>query len=89
MNSLFKPYLRKFVLVFFYDILVYNKNESNHLEHLQMVLTCLTNNSFFAKRSKCNVGKDQIEYLGHVVTASRVKLDFHKIEAILNWPLLE
>ncbi|XP_070660499.1 uncharacterized protein [Malus domestica] len=37
MNDLFKPFLRKFVLAFFYDILVYNKTWTDHLHHLQLV----------------------------------------------------
>jgi len=33
MNAIFKNYLRKFLLVFFDDILVYNKGKEEHLEH--------------------------------------------------------
>ena len=35
MNHIFKPYLRKFVFVFFDDILVFGKNLSSHLSHFE------------------------------------------------------
>lgn len=34
MNSTFGPYLRKFIIVFFDDILIYNKSFSEHVKHL-------------------------------------------------------
>ncbi|KAL2232627.1 UNVERIFIED_CONTAM: Transposon Ty3-G Gag-Pol polyprotein [Sesamum indicum] len=37
MNSIFEPYLRKFVLVFFYDILIYSKTWEEHLRHISEV----------------------------------------------------
>lgn len=49
MNDLFRSYLRKFVLVFFDDILVYSPNLETHLQHLQVVLDLLRKQFFFCK----------------------------------------
>ena len=38
MNSIFKPFLRKFVLVFFDDILTYRKSWEEYVEHIDMIL---------------------------------------------------
>ena len=51
MNQIFKPYLRKFVLVFFDDILVFSKDLSSHLSHLRVMLIVLLDNKLYAKRS--------------------------------------
>jgi len=41
MNHVFQPYLRKFILVFFDDILVYSKDLDTHLTHLSLTLETL------------------------------------------------
>lgn len=46
MNDLFRLHLRKFVLVFFDDILIYSNSLSNHTHHLQLVLELLHHNQF-------------------------------------------
>ena len=60
MNYVFKPFLRRFVLVFFYDILVYSQNMQEHIHHLQTVLDMLRSNILFAKRCKCSFGISQV-----------------------------
>jgi len=52
MNSIFKPFLRKFVLVFFDDILIYNKSWKDHVQHVDSVLTLLDEKQLYAKTSK-------------------------------------
>jgi hypothetical protein len=75
MNHIFKPYLRKFILVFFDDILVYSGDMRSHLSHLKTTLELLRQNNLFAKMSKCKFGSDEVEYLGHIVTAQGVCAD--------------
>ncbi|KAL4026337.1 hypothetical protein IC575_014766 [Cucumis melo] len=48
MNQVFRPYLRKFLLVFFDDILVYSKDVETHLEHLTVVFQLLRQHCLFA-----------------------------------------
>ena len=67
-NDFFRLYLRKFILVFFDDILVYSKSWEDHLTDLQIVLQILSTNNLFAKESKCRFGVSQVDYLGHVIS---------------------
>jgi hypothetical protein len=53
MNNIFGPYLRKFILVFFDDVLVYSKSEEEHLQHLQIVLQIFRTHQLKAKMKKC------------------------------------
>lgn len=56
MNSIFKEYLTKVVLVFFNNILIYNKNRKEYLKQPELVLQKLRENQLMAKRSKCSFG---------------------------------
>jgi len=49
MNKIFQPYLRKFTLVFFDDILIYSKTWDEHLQHLDLVLQLLSDHHLYAK----------------------------------------
>jgi hypothetical protein len=56
MNEIFKDQLRKFILVFFDDILVYSKDVQEHIQHLSIALSILRQHQLAAKRSKCVFG---------------------------------
>ena len=86
MNHLFASFFPKFVIVFVYDILVYNSSMDEHLFHLEQVLSQLNSNHFFVKLSKCLFCQATIDYLGHIVSTSGVQADSQKIEAMVHWP---
>jgi len=86
MNEIFRLHIRKFVLVFFYDILVYSADFSTHLGHLREVLQILKHHNLVVNRKKCHFGQPQLEYLGHIISASGVSADPAKITSMDNWP---
>ena len=87
MNQVFKPFLRRFVLVFFDDILVYSKYVSEHVIHLRSVLETLAAHHLYAKRSKCMFSCLKVEYLGHVIIVEGVHTDPKKVATMQQWPL--
>ena len=87
MNDVLRAFLRRFVLVFFDDILIYSSSWTDHLRHLRIVLSELRRHQLFVKRSKCAFGESSVAYLGHTISASGVAMDSAKVQAIVDWPV--
>jgi len=86
MNQIFLPHLRKFILVFFYDILVYSSTFDQHLSHLRTTFEILKSHQLFVKLSKCTFAAKEVEYLGHIICGEGVRTDPKKVEAMRKWP---
>ena len=86
MNIILKPFLRKFVVVFFDDILIYNSDSVTNLEHLWLVFQTLKLNQFLVKKSKCTFGQNSVEYLECGVSTEGVHMDRNKVKAMMDWP---
>ncbi|GKD74078.1 putative mitochondrial protein, partial [Tanacetum coccineum] len=86
MNEVFKKFLRKFTLVFFDDILVYNKTMMEYVIHPRMVLDIVRSNKLYAKQTKCVFGTYHVEYLGHIISAQGVATNPNKRQiGIRDW----
>jgi hypothetical protein len=86
MNMTLHPLLRRCVIVFFDDILVYSKTWEEHLQHLRQVFQLLARDQWHIKLSKCKFGQTSIAYLGHVISENGVATDPAKIAAVVSWP---
>jgi hypothetical protein len=60
--------LRKYILVFFDDILIYNKTWDEHLAHLEEVLVIMQAQYLYAKEYKCEFGMRELLYLGYIIS---------------------
>ena len=85
MNRIFNKQLCKYLLLFFDDILIYNKTWEEHLKHLNEVLGIMKAQSLFVKQSKCEFRMTEILYLGHTVRKYGVQVHQEKTQAILDW----
>lgn len=85
MNSLLQQYLRKCVLVFFDDILVYSLTWKDNLEQLKLVLQLLEHHRWVANKKKNEFRRQQIRHLGHQISEKGVEMDRDKIRAVLEW----
>ncbi|XP_041999963.1 uncharacterized protein LOC121749458 [Salvia splendens] len=86
MNDIFRLALRKFVLVFFDDILVYSATWADHMRHLRQVFEALNAHALVVNAKKCLLGRASVEYLGHIMSFEGVKMDPAKVSAVLRWP---
>ena len=85
MNHIFRSHLRKFVLVFFNDILIYSRTLEEHLQPIEAVLHIWEEQQFYAKLSKCEFGLTKMLYLGHMIEVDGVRIHEEKIRAIRDW----
>ncbi|WVZ79446.1 hypothetical protein U9M48_027023 [Paspalum notatum var. saurae] len=86
MNDILKPFLRKCVLVFLDDILIYSPTMDLHIAHVKQVLETMRTHKLYLKPSKCSFAQTSIDYLGHIISAQGVATGPTKTVAIQNWP---
>ena len=86
MKDIFRSALRKYVLVFFNDILIYSKTWMEHLHHLKHVFDNLLLCKLFVNHAKCIFGHQEVDYLGHIISPHGVSTDPNKISSMQDWP---
>jgi hypothetical protein len=76
------------VLLFFDDILIYNKSSEEHVQHVYRVLQLFEVQQIYVNTSKCSFGVQEVEYLGHIVSHQGVKVDRKNID-MREFPILK
>jgi hypothetical protein len=87
MNDIFWEWFDDFVVIYINDILIYSGSLEEHAEHLRKAFQRLRENKLYAKLEKCEFGVTKVDFLGHRITEEGLKMDDHKVKAILDWEL--
>ena len=85
-HGVLREYLDIFAIVFLDDILIYSTEESQHEQHVQIVLQALFTAGLFAKLPKCLFSVKRVPFLGYIITDTRVEMEPNHISPIVNWP---
>ena len=79
MNSIFPPYIRKFVVVYLDDILIFSRSEAEHQAHVRLVLRGSAARKVLRRKSKVKFAQKEIQYLGHIVSPQGIRPDPKKV----------
>ena len=86
MTQVLRSFLSNFVVAYFDDILIYSRDEGEHLTHLRLVLLALRENQLFVNLKKCVFLTNKLVFLGFVISSEGVHVDDEKVRAIREWP---
>ena len=86
MNIVVRPYIGKFVVVYFDDILIYSRSKKDYLQHLSIILSVLRKEKLFANLKKCRFMQTSLTFLGILISQASVQMDPEKVREILEWP---
>ena len=77
----------KFTMTYLDDIIIFSQDELQHLEHLEVVFSCLQEAGLKMKHSKCDFFKSEIHYLGHLISLEGISLLPKKLDSIRHMPV--
>eukprot|EP00820_Chromera_velia_P001409 Cvel_15224.t3-p1 / transcript=Cvel_15224.t3 / gene=Cvel_15224 / organism=Chromera_velia_CCMP2878 / gene_product=Retrovirus-related Pol polyprotein from transposon, putative / transcript_product=Retrovirus-related Pol polyprotein from transposon, putative / location=Cvel_scaffold1114:7765-10754(-) / protein_length=645 / sequence_SO=supercontig / SO=protein_coding / is_pseudo=false len=77
---------REIALVYVDDVIIFSRSHAKHLQDLRKVFTLVHAAGLKLCLEKAQIGKAQVEYLGHTVSARGVRPSQKNTEKVKNWP---
>jgi hypothetical protein len=87
MHIVFKQENWEKCLIYLDDVLIFGRSADEHLERLKAIFQRVREAGLKLSPKKCFFMQEQVEYLGHIVSAQGVKTDLKKTEKVAKWPI--
>ena len=84
-NDTLMEYLDIFCVAYLDDILIFSKTYEEHVEHVKKVLTALRSRYLAVKLEKCEFHKQEVQFLGHIISTEGIRMDPTKITLVTEW----
>ena len=85
MNDIFKERIDLGVVIYLDDILIYAKNEADHISLVKRVLSHLQEHKLGIALEMCEWHKSKVNFLDCIISAEGVEMDQEKINTVLEW----
>lgn len=86
MDDVLRPFINSFVVLYLYDILIFNITWEEHMWHIQQLLSTLRQHKIYDNLEKFSFGMNMVEYLGYIVDENGVHVEPANIQVIRDWP---
>ena len=86
MTQVLRPFIGKFLVVYFDDILIFSHTKGHHLNHLRQVFVSLREKKLYVNLKKCTFMTNKVCFLGFIVSFEGMCADPKKVQAIIDWP---
>ena len=87
MNNIFRKEIAKgWVVIYMDDILVFSKDKKQHQEQVKRILEKLRQHQLSLKAEKCYFDKEEIDFLGLIITEKGIQMDPNKVKVVTTWP---
>ena len=86
MNDILREYLDVICVGIFDDVIIFSADPARHVPHVRSVLQVLREHKLYAKVQKCELNKEQMTFVGYMVSQAGIGMDPEKVSAILDWP---
>lgn len=87
LDILLGPEIGTFAIPYVDDILIFSKGAEEHLKHLNIIFRRLLEGGVTVKLRKCMFARENVKFLGHILTSETVYVDPDRIKAIREFPV--
>lgn len=86
LDNVFEEDLENFTMIYIDDISVLSNSFDEHLDHLKKIFTKLRNANMTIKFSKSVFCRQQVPFLGYILTTTGLEMDKSRIQVIQDYP---